>query len=104
MKSLTGSCALLPLPDFAAGDFPVASSDGQRLFVFDLDGKHLRTQHALTNSSLYTFGYNSTGQLSTISDANGNVTTIAHDPGGRPTSVTAPFGQVTTLSTMPTAT
>jgi RHS repeat-associated protein len=87
------------LPGLAATQFPIASEDGERLHIFDLDGRHARTTSALTNATLQTFGYDGAGRLATITDGDGNVTSIAHDTEGNPTSITAPFGQVTTLDT-----
>ncbi len=49
---------------------------------------------------LVAFGYDAAGRLATITEKTGgidNITTIQHDAAGRPTSITAPFGQQTQL-------
>jgi RHS repeat-associated protein len=65
--------------------------------VFDLSGKHLRTQDALTGAHRYEFGYDSTGDLATIKDVDSLVTTIERDVKGNPTAIIAPFGQRTSF-------
>jgi YD repeat-containing protein len=71
-----------PLPSINDTNSVVASKDGSELYVFDGDGRHLRTTHALTNAVLYTFGYDAAGRLSTLTDGDGNVTTIQRDGNG----------------------
>jgi YD repeat-containing protein len=84
-----------PLPGFAAlGDIVIAAKDGRELYVFDSRGKHLRTIDALTNVQLYAFGYDAAGRLSTVTDRDGKVTTIARESSGDFT-VTGPYGQQT---------
>jgi len=87
------------LPGFSAvGDFALAAKDGSEVYVFNPNGKHLRTVNPLTNSVIYSFGYDSTGQLSTVTDANNNVTTIQRDASGNPTAIVGPYGQSNTLT------
>ena len=74
----------------------VLSSDGTEVYNFDLSGHHLNTLTALTGSTKYTFGYNSSGFLQTITDAFSNVTTISYT-GTFPTQITTPYGQVIAL-------
>ena len=47
---------------------------------------------------LYQFGYNSQGLLTTVTDADGDVTTVERDGAGKPTAIVGPFGQRTTLT------
>ncbi|HYW04196.1 MAG TPA: hypothetical protein VFA86_09660, partial [Gammaproteobacteria bacterium] len=85
------------LPGRKKGEFVVPSADGQKLFVFGPDGRHLRTTSATTGTLLYRFGYGDSGRLVSVTDGYGNVTTIERDSGGRATAVIAPDGEKTTL-------
>ncbi|HLG51445.1 MAG TPA: hypothetical protein VKY56_07395, partial [Chloroflexota bacterium] len=87
-----------PLPGYSAADLAVPSPDGSELYRFDPSGKILQTLNTLTGSVKYTFGYDSNGRLISVTDANGNVTTIQRDSNGNPTAVVAPFGQTTTVT------
>ncbi|MDE2179981.1 MAG: tandem-95 repeat protein [candidate division NC10 bacterium] len=87
-----------PLPGFSATDLAIPSEDGRELYRFDANGRHLRTLHALTAATLYTFTYDSDGRLTQVTDGDGNVTTIQRDGSGNPTAIVAPFGQQTTLT------
>ena len=89
------------LPGFTGGQTPIVSGDGSELYVFDADGKHLRTQDALTGTVLLEFGYDASGRLTQVIKKTGgidNVTTIQHDGAGNPTAIIGPFGQITTLA------
>ncbi|MEO8132496.1 MAG: RHS repeat-associated core domain-containing protein, partial [Betaproteobacteria bacterium] len=88
------------LPGLTLFDSVVPSSDGQLLFHFNENGRHLRTRDARTGASLLEFVYGATGRLNQIVEKTGgtdNVTTINHDANGNPTSIIAPFGQGTVL-------
>ncbi len=82
----------------ASGDFLVASEGGEEVYVFDPQGRHLRTLHAMTGVSLYTFAYDSQGRLVGITDADGNLTAIERDADGHPTAIVSPYGQRTQLA------
>jgi YD repeat-containing protein len=89
------------LPGFEDGFVFIASADGAQLYVFDTDGRHVRTMNALTGAILYEFGYDANGLVNQIIEKTGgtdNVTTIQHDGAGNPTAIVGPFGQVTTLA------
>ena len=60
-------------------------------------GRHLRTLDALTGTLRYQFAYDAAGRLTSITDGDGNVTTIERDGEGRPTAIVGPYGQVTAL-------
>ncbi len=79
-------------------DIVVPAEDGSKFFVFDSAGRHRSTLNALTGSEIYTFNYDSTGLLSQIKDASGNVTRIERDEQGKPTAIIAPGGQRTGLA------
>ena len=87
-----------PLPGFSNGDLTIPSEDGGLLYRFSPQGRHLSTSNALTNAALLTFGYDSAGRLSAITDADNNVTTIERNGSGNPTGILGPFGQRTTLT------
>jgi RHS repeat-associated protein len=87
-----------PLPTLDVTDIVVASDEGSELYIFDADGKHLRTIDPLLGHTVYEFGYTDAGLLSTITDVDGNVTRIERDGSGAPTAVVAPFGQRTELT------
>jgi RHS repeat-associated protein len=86
------------LPSLSLNDIAVPSSDGSQLYVFGGTGRHLRTVNALTGAPLYQFGYDSAERLTSVTDADGNVTTIERDAGGNPAAIVAPFGQRTALA------
>jgi RHS repeat-associated protein len=88
-----------PLAGFSAPttDYEFSSADGSRVYTFDGTGRHLTTLDAITGAALYTFGYDSAGHLASVTDVNGDQTTITRDASGNPTSVTSPFGVTTTL-------
>jgi RHS repeat-associated protein len=88
----------LPLPGFNATAIAIPSEDGDELYVFDANGRHLRTVNTLTGANLYTFAYDGAGRLTSVTDGDGNVTTIQRDASGNPTAIIGPFGQSTTLS------
>ncbi|MFN0095956.1 MAG: PKD domain-containing protein [Dehalococcoidia bacterium] len=84
------------------GDFSeitIASRDGSEIYRFDGLGRHLATLHPLTGVSLWTFGYDPAGRLATLTDAFGNVTTIARTGAGDPISIIGPYGDTNTLTT-----
>jgi RHS repeat-associated protein len=87
------------LPRFAGGNLVVASEDGTELYRFDAAGRrHLQTVDALTGAVLLQFGYDGANRLVTVTDADGNVTTVERDGGGTPTAIVSPYGQRTTLT------
>jgi RHS repeat-associated protein len=92
----------LTLPSLAPGDQVLAAGDGSELYVFDSQGRHLRTVSALTGVIHYQFGYDGAGRLTTITEVTGGqnlVTTVERDGGGNPTGIVSPYGQRTTLTT-----
>ncbi len=78
-------------------EIAIPSEDGSEVYVFNNSGRHLRTLNAFTNALIYEFQYNSNEYLASITDGDGNVTTIERDADGNPTAIVAPFGQRTTL-------
>jgi RHS repeat-associated protein len=82
-------------------DITIPSGDGTLLHVFDPAGRHQETIHSLTGSTLWRFSYDTEGRLERIRDAHDNSTDIQRDVDGSPTSIDAPFGQVTILGLDP---
>jgi RHS repeat-associated protein len=88
-----------PLPGFQTATFQVASRDQTEVYRFDSSGRHLTTQDSMTGALRYSFGYDESGLLVEITDANGLVTTIERDPdSGLATGIVAPNGQRTSLT------
>ena len=86
------------MPGLSAGAILVPSEDGTEVYEFDSAGKHLQTLNALTSAVLYEFAYDTMGQLMTVTDGDGKITTIQRDGSDNPTAIISPFGQVTTLA------
>jgi RHS repeat-associated protein len=87
-----------PLPGFAGTNIAIPSEDATQLFRFDADGRHLNTVNTLTGATVYTFGYDSAGRLTTVSDGDNNVTTIERDGSGNPTGIRSPYNQLTSFT------
>src|SRR5262249_43955400 len=84
-----------PLPGFTNTDIALPSGDGGQLYQFDAPGRHLRTLNTLTGATRYHFSYDSSGRLTSVTDGDGNVTTIQRDPTtGNPTGILGQFGQL----------
>ncbi|MBZ5550264.1 MAG: hypothetical protein LAO22_20285 [Acidobacteriia bacterium] len=75
----------------------LTSEDGSEIYVFD-GVKHVQTLLPMTGAVLYNFGYDAGGQLVTVTDGSGNVTTIQRDANEHPTAIVSPYGQTTTLT------
>lgn len=86
------------LPGFDANEIAIPSEDGNRLYQFSPEGRHLATINALTGNTIYTFGYGSSGLLETVTDSHGNVTAIERDGSGRALAIEGPYGKRTLLS------
>jgi RHS repeat-associated protein len=86
-----------PLPSLGPATLYVNSSDGEEVYIFDWDGRHLETRNRL-GVLLYSFEYGQGGLVSKVTDASGNETTIQRASDGTPLSVVGPYGHVTGLS------
>ncbi|WP_394829303.1 RHS repeat-associated core domain-containing protein [Pendulispora albinea] len=86
------------VPTTTNGEKLVVSSDGGEIYVFDTNGRHLRTLDALTNAVKLRLSYNGAGKLARIEDNHHNATVIGYDANGRATSIVAPFSQTTSLA------
>ncbi len=85
-------------------DHVIPSEDGRLLYAFDAAGLHLRTVDAITGSTLLELAYDSDGRLASVTDLDGNVTTVLRtptfgieSPGGLVTALEAPGGYLTRL-------
>jgi RHS repeat-associated protein len=77
----------------------LTSEDGSEVYVFSgATGQHLQTLRPLTGALVYQFGYDLNGELITVTDATGNVTTIQRNSSEQPTAIISPYGQTTTLT------
>ena len=85
------------LPGFSVGELAIPSQDGSEVYKFDAAGRHSETRSTLTNAVLYRFAYDGIGLLKTVTDVDGDVTTIERDGLGRPTAIVAQDGQRTAL-------
>ncbi|RMG84701.1 MAG: RHS repeat protein, partial [Candidatus Dadabacteria bacterium] len=85
------------LPGDAWSTTLIASDEGAEVYQFE-EGRHTATLSALTGATLYRFGYDGDGRLVTVTDADGNVTTVERDGAGNPTAIVAPGGQRTELT------
>jgi RHS repeat-associated protein len=70
----------------------IPSTDGSELFVFDKNGRHLRTLFGRTNQLKWLFQYSADGRLISISDSEQNVTQIVRNSSGQAQSIIGPFG------------
>jgi RHS repeat-associated protein len=81
------------------GNTLITSEDGSEVYVFSgTTGQHLQTLKPLTGAVKYQFAYDTAGNLITVTDASGNVTTIQRDPSERATAIVSRYSQTTTLS------
>ncbi|MBU0945940.1 MAG: cadherin-like domain-containing protein [Proteobacteria bacterium] len=87
-----------PLPGFSNNDIAIPAEDGGLLYHFDAGGRHLGTVNSLTGSIVYQFTYDGAGRLTSVTDGDGNITTIERDTEGVPTAIVAPFGQRSSVS------
>lgn len=79
------------------GYLVVGETDAQEFFVFD-GARHVETRDAISGKVIYTFQYDSTGLLSSITNAAGKSTAFNRDPAGLITSIVSPYGQTTTVT------
>ncbi len=86
-----------PLPSLSAS-YVIPSQEASEVYSFDSDGRHLQTLDARTGAARTTFAYGATGFVSSLTDGDGNVTTIQRDASGTPTGVGGPFGHQTSFA------
>jgi RHS repeat-associated protein len=89
-----------------AGDFPapgatrfvLPAEDGREAYVFDGQGRHVQTVDGLTAATRHSFGYDSANRVVTVTDGDGNATTIERDASGAPLAIVGPYGQRSALT------
>ena len=84
------------LPGLSPSNFAISSDDGTQQYVFDRQGRHLRTVSALTGATLYSFSYQN-GLLKTITDADGISTEIDRSTADQ-IKIKSHYGQTTTIT------
>ncbi|MFT5359380.1 MAG: YD repeat-containing protein, partial [Polyangiales bacterium] len=57
-------------------EWVIPSSDGTLRYIFDIEGRHLRSETSLTGALVHQFAYDDEGRLRTITDADENVIVI----------------------------
>ena len=87
-----------PLPTVGPDTMIVANESGSEIYVFDGNGRHLRTLDGLTLSELLRFTYDEHGYLTRVEDPDGNALVIDRDAMEHGTAIHAPFGQTTTVA------
>jgi RHS repeat-associated protein len=80
------------------GGLVLTSEEGSAVYVFSLAGQHLQTVRPMTGALIYQFGYDSSGELVSVTDASGNVSTIQRNASEQPTAIVGPYGQTTLLA------
>jgi YD repeat-containing protein len=85
------------LPGFSATDLIISSEDGSEIYIFNSNGRHLRTLDALTGAMRYRFAYDTAGRLINVTDGDGNILTVERDSAGNATAIVSPYGQRTNL-------
>ena len=80
------------------GETGVPSPDGSQVYIFNPQGRHLRTVDSLTGALKYRFNYSTSGLVSTVEDGDGLLTTIERDSNGTAQAIVAANGQRTTLA------
>lgn len=88
----------IPLPGLSFTDIVMPSGDGETLYIFSPQGRHLRTLNAVTGAILLSFDYDAPGFLTAITDASGNITRIERDSQENPTAILSSYGQRTSLT------
>jgi len=86
------------LPSTDPNGYTIAADDGLSYFVFDRNGRHLKTVDSLSGHTLFSFDYDFAGRLAAMHDGNGRVTKISRDAtSGRATAITSPDGLTSEL-------
>jgi RHS repeat-associated protein len=86
------------MPGLGVTEIAIPSKDGGEIYIFNPDGRHLRTEDAVTGVLRYRFEYDEAGLLSAVIDVDDNTTSIERNAAGEPTAIVASGGQRTTLA------
>jgi len=82
-------------PGYTDDTLSIPSEEGNELYTFDSQGRHISTINTLTGTPVYTFEYDTAGRLISITDMDSLNTLIVRDDKGNPVVIIAPFGQRT---------
>ncbi len=89
---------VISLPSFDGNEIIIPSKEGDKLYHFDQNGRHVSTTNAYTGEVLYQFEYQE-NYLADITDSDGNTTLIERDPGTHiPSAIISPDGLRTLLT------
>jgi len=88
----------LATPLMYNGNYLVTSKDGTEIYSFNTNGRHLQTLTPLTGAVKYQFAYDSSGNLISITDASGNITTILRNGSEQATAIVSPYSESTKLA------
>ncbi len=76
----------------------VPSRDGSEVYLFDRFGLHTATLDPITGADIFRFAYDSKGRVTSITDGDGQATTVERSAGGAPTAIVGPYGHRNTLT------
>jgi RHS repeat-associated protein len=88
----------IPRPLSFNGNYVIPTPDGKMAYIFDINGRHLKTIDTVTGIAALTFNYDAAGRVASVVDRDGNTTTLTRDASGCLTSVLSPWGHTTTLA------
>ncbi|MEL4106285.1 kelch repeat-containing protein [Oscillospiraceae bacterium WX1] len=95
---IVGTNAIVRLPKGSGNTFQIngdgtyTAMDSRSTLVKNADNTY-----TLTTKDQYTYGFNSSGYLTSMKDRNGNTITITLDASNKPTQITDQVGRVTTI-------
>jgi len=93
----SGEIEYVDATTISGGNLMVAAGDVSEVYVFDSSGRHIYTKFPLTGQNKYEFEYDVYGKLVAIHQPNSQTTTFSYT-GNNVTQITAPKGQITSLS------
>ncbi len=93
----TPACTFTDSASTGTNDISIVSEEGDELFVFNSQGRHLRTLDSYLGVTNVSFTYDTNGYLSTVTDVDGVQTVVERNGQGLPTAIISPYGLRTTL-------
>jgi RHS repeat-associated protein len=91
-----GDFKVITAKAYGTSQFYIPSDVGSLVYIFDSTGKHVETKTGLLGTTILSFGYDSSGRLSTITEPFSKVTTFNRNSSGVLVSITSSNGQVST--------
>ncbi|XP_078481639.1 teneurin-3 isoform X2 [Ciona intestinalis] len=80
-------------------EYNVSDPDTNHLYVFDQNGRHIRTRNVITGAQLYSYAYSTDGGLRQVTDSNGNHVRIEYASNGKPVQMSLPNRKTLSLTT-----